>query len=116
MKQSATLKRSATRRHDWIDERSLALHAAIAEKIRRDPKLLEIARRNLGRWMENAGAAALPVLQSWKTKIETWPLEKLLGFITEESERANQLRQSSPFTGILTPQERNEIFARYETL
>jgi len=116
MKQSATLKRSATRRHDWIDERSLALHAAIAEKIRRDPKLLEIARRIWAAGWRTRGPPPCRFLQSWKTKIETWPLEKLLGFITEESERANQLRQSSPFTGILTPQERNEIFAHYETL
>lgn len=108
--------RSSFRHHDWVDERSRALHEAIAQKIRRDPALLDLAKNNITRWLENADRAVQPALQKWKTFIETKPLEELLSFLTDESELACQLRQSSPFTGILTPRERDEIFARYEAL
>ena len=36
--------------HRRIDARSLAMHRAIAEKVRADPSLLAIAYRNLDRW------------------------------------------------------------------
>jgi len=116
MKSSASTLRSVTRHHDWVDERSRALHAAIADKIRHHPELLEIPKANLARWMKDASEAVQPALQTWKTMIETWPLEQLLEFLTQEGERADELRQSSPFSGILTPTERNKIFARYEAL
>jgi hypothetical protein len=116
MKTSTSTLRSVARRHDWVDERSRALHAAIADKIRNHPELLEIPKANIARWMKDASDAVQPALQTWKTMIESWPLEQLLEFLTQESERANELRQSSPFSGILTPAERNEIFAQYEAL
>lgn len=113
---SKTEKRSVARQHDWIDERSRALHQAIAEKIRHHPQLLEVPQQNLDRWMKNASDGIKPIFAEWKNMIENWPLEKLLAFLVETSERASQFRQSSPFTGILTPRERDEIFARYEAL
>lgn len=39
-----------------------------------------------------------------------------LARLTEDSPRARRLRQSSPFPGVLTPPERNAIFAHYESL
>jgi len=109
-------KRSSTRRHDWIDERSRGLHEAVAEKIRRNPELLHVPLENVERWSNTGNEATKPLFLEWKRIIQTWPLEKLLAFLSERSERANQLRQASPFTGILSRQERNEIFQRYETL
>jgi len=40
--------------HERIGARSLAMHRAMAEKLRRDPSLLRIAVENLDRW-EAAG-------------------------------------------------------------
>ena len=116
MSHSATQKRSVSRKHDWVDERSRALHAAIAKKIRQEPALLAIACTNLKRWKKTCSDNVRPLLVEWETLIEDWPLEKLLNFLAERSERANQLRQSSPFAGILSPLERNRIFAEYEAL
>jgi len=109
-------KRSITRPHDWIDERSRALHQAVAEKVRRNPELLLVALQNLERWTETSSDSTKPLFEEWKQIIQTWPLEKLLELLGEQGERANQLRQASPFTGILSDRERNEIFQRYETL
>ena len=109
-------KRSITRQHDWIDERSQALHQAVAEKIRFNPDLLRMALQNLERWTTTGSKVTKPLFEEWKRIIQTWPLEKLLELLGEQSERASQLRQASPFTGILSQREREEIFQRYETL
>jgi hypothetical protein len=39
-----------------IDRRSLALHRAMAAKLRARPELMEIARDNLNRWTQRGGA------------------------------------------------------------
>ena len=116
MEAASKAKRSTLRGHDWINERSRALHQVVAERIRRDPKLMATAHETLARWMRKAGGDVLPALKDWRVMIESTPTERLLQFLVEESERADQLRQSSPFTGVLTQAERNEIFARYEAL
>src|SRR4051812_1922638 len=113
---SATRKQSVLRRHDWVDERSRALHIAIADKIRREPGLLDLARENIERWERRCSDEVRPVYEEWKGLINNWHLEKLLSFLAEKSERGNRMRQSSPFSGILTPAERNRIFAEYEAL
>jgi hypothetical protein len=41
--------------HQRIDQRSLALHRAIAEKLRADPSLIQIAHDNLDRWSAKGG-------------------------------------------------------------
>ena len=47
------------RSHEWIDRRSLALHEAVAAKLESDPRLLEVARGNLERWLITTSGAAL---------------------------------------------------------
>jgi hypothetical protein len=42
--------------HQWIDLVDLAMHRAIARKIRREPRLYSRARRTLARW-EKVGRA-----------------------------------------------------------
>ena len=41
--------------HQRIDRRSLAMHRAIAGKLRADPSLLAIAHENLDRWQKGHG-------------------------------------------------------------
>lgn len=97
--------------HRRIDERSLALHRAIADKLRKQPELLEIARDNLVRWRATS-RRSLPYLDEWQRLVEG-PLEKLLGAIESAEERMTALRQSSPFAGVLTPRERWAIYERF---
>lgn len=42
-------------------------------------------------------------------------IDEVAEFLRDTGERATRLRQSSPFPGILTVQEREEIFARFKT-
>jgi hypothetical protein len=99
--------------HRRIDERSLAMHRAIAEKLREKPDLLAIARENLDRWQADAGRSG-PYLREWR-RILDLPLDEVLALMVREDERTTALRQSSPFAGILEPAERWAIYARFET-
>jgi hypothetical protein len=99
------------RSHEWIDERSLALHEAVAARLQAEPQLLEVARANLKRWLA-AGSAA--PLREWQRLLDTRPLPELLQLLRSRDEQAARLRQSSPFAGLLTPAERQAILSRYE--
>ncbi len=100
------------RSHEWIDERSLALHEAVAAKLEAEPQLLKVARANLKRWLA-AGSSA--PLREWQRLLDTLPLPQLLQLLRSHDGQAARLRQSSPFAGVLTPAERQAILSRYES-
>jgi len=102
------------RSHEWIDQRSLALDRLVAEKVRANPALLERAVSTLARWIEQRQPNVPPVLREWQTVFATLPLEGILQVLTSAEQRAQRLRQSSPFCGILTPQERLAVLREYE--
>lgn len=99
-----------SRSHDWIDQRSLALDRMIAEKLRADPELLQRARNTLQNWILQRQPTVPKPLLEWETILATWPLERILALLVSSEEEARRLRQSSPFCGILTEQERLRIF------
>jgi hypothetical protein len=100
------------RSHEWIDDRSLALHEAIASKLEAQPMLLEMARANLQRWLAVNPAAPL---REWQRLLDSLTLHELLRLLRSRDEDAARLRQSSPFAGLLTPAERQAILDRYES-
>ena len=100
------------RAHEWVDRRSLALHAAVATKLEAQPQLLEVARANLQHWLSSNPAAAL---REWWQLLETTPLPELLALLRSPGDQATRLRQSSPFAGLLTPAERQSILNDYES-
>ena len=102
--------------HIRIEERSIALHRAVAERIRGNPKLMEEAIINLQRYLKQSFSDSrkpISPLVEWQELLENQSLEEILDFIVSDSERAKRLRQSSPFAGILTPQERWRIYEAY---
>lgn len=95
--------------HRLLDARSLAMHAVMAQKIERDPSLLTIPRNNLARWRARWGGNAPRWFGEWLQIIaRPWP--EIAALITEPSENAARLRQSSPFAGVLTAAERKRIY------
>ncbi len=97
--------------HTDITRRSLALHTAIAEKLLADPSLLSIARANIERWSSTSHHSA-KYFTRW-LEILDLPLAELLIAITSETEEMIELRQSSPFAGVLTPKERWRIYETF---
>jgi hypothetical protein len=97
--------------HERIDRRSLALHRAVAEKLRSNPDLLAIANDNLDRWSLIPGRSQ-PYWDAWR-EILRRPLDEILDLMLEESERMTAMRQATPFAGILTPTERWAIYEEF---
>ncbi|MGH7992676.1 MAG: hypothetical protein ACREDQ_04110 [Limisphaerales bacterium] len=104
--------------HEILDDRSLEMDRVIAEKIRANPKLVQIALANIERWLANPdySESSRQAVLEWKSIIENSSLEALTTLLESRSEEACRLRQSSPFCGILTPDERQAIFRKYEAL
>ena len=98
--------------HRILDARSLAMHCKIAQKITRDPKLLDKAKANLERWSAKSGDPQPQYLREWQQILERpWP--EIAELITSMSENATRLRSSSPFAGVLTADERDQIYEAF---
>lgn len=63
--------------------------------------------------MIGASAAVRPALEEWMTILNA-PVDDVLAILEGVDERSRELRQSSPFCGMLTTQERSEIFLQFE--
>jgi hypothetical protein len=98
--------------HRFLELRSLAMHAAIARKIRRQPALLDRARANLQRWQASTSERGAPALAEWQDLLKV-PLVQLLEIMTDWNETSIRLRQSTPFAGILSPSERKAIYEAF---
>ncbi|MBV9528724.1 hypothetical protein [Sphingomonas sp.] len=99
--------------HSRIDARSLAMHRLVAAKLRANPAILDEARDTLRRWQKMDGSPAL-ALSEWENILSA-PVAQVSQFLEERSERANRLRQSSPFAGVLTDAERRTIYESFAT-
>lgn len=98
--------------HRLLEARSLAMHAVAAQKIDRDPRLLDIPRNNLKRWSARWEKETPAWYDRWCAIMERpWP--EIAAVITELSEAGAQLRQSSPFAGVLSAEERKRIYEAF---
>jgi len=95
--------------HRLLEIRSLALHAVIAAKIERDRTPIVIAQKNLDRWQARWKDTAPRWLGEWRAILQR-PWKEVAAFITEMSEEAARMRQSTPFAGALTLRERRRIY------
>lgn len=91
------------------EARSLAMHTVIAQRLLRDPGVLEKARQNLTRWARTK-TIPLPLwIKEWESLLER-PSAEIAALLSEFSERGARLRQSSPFAGVLSESERQRIY------
>jgi len=94
--------------HRRLDARSLALHCLVARKLLKKPQLLTQVRATLARWRAQVTGPLPSYFLEWERILETSP-EEIAGFVASMGEDATRLRQSSPFTNLLTPEERSRI-------
>lgn len=94
--------------HRLAEERSVAYHRVIAERLPGQPEVLEMARRRVQTWL-SAGAGAPAYARKWAEILEGEP-SSIAAFLVERSELADELRQSTPFAGALDPRERWKIW------
>jgi hypothetical protein len=95
--------------HQRLDARSLAMHRIVAKRLLADPALIDQARGTIARWRSHSGEPLPSYIVEWGRILDASPVE-IAGFLASTSEDATRLRQSSPFTSILTPEERARIY------
>jgi hypothetical protein len=91
--------------HQLHDLKSLQAHRIIARKLRQNPELLQKAIENLEAAKE---VADIDALKEWEVVLRA-PISKICEFMVRNTETATRMRQSSPFSGLLSEQERESI-------
>lgn len=72
--------------------------------------VLEKARANLQRWLSGREEDSLAaVYREWQSLLGSLTVAQVSELLVAEDERSMRLRQSSPFAGVLSPQEIWEI-------
>jgi hypothetical protein len=104
------LPRRRPRGHRVADLQALAYHRLVAERL--DERIVDEARRNLRRGIES-GRLHPEWAAEWD-RILRMPLPQIAKRIGADSSRARELRQTSPFAGVLTEQERQRLLRAVE--
>ncbi len=90
--------------HVLAEERSLAYHRAVADRLRRDPTAVAKALTRVEPWCAEGGRAS-----HYAAERRNWlrsPLNELLELLVDPSEHTHVLRQPTPFAGLIDPRER----------
>jgi len=94
--------------HRLAEERSIAYHSAIAERLEEQPEILANARRRVEGWLASREGARF-YARKW-AEVLAGDTPTVAAFLVDRSELAIELRQSSPFAGALNPRERWKIW------
>jgi excisionase family DNA binding protein len=95
--------------------RSLWLHRAVAGHIARDPEVtLRLAQENATRRLANGpSSGSARWLRRWLRLIDQGP-EPVMQALTSSANAARELRQNTPFAGVLSERERLAILGAFQ--
>lgn len=99
-------------RHEIQDLQSLALHEEAVRLIRSDPTLLHLAEETLQRWLLSGNSRSNGLWREWQDILRQSKWRKVLG----RTRRAQELRQASPLTTVLSETVRQSILAQVSGL
>jgi transcriptional regulator with XRE-family HTH domain len=92
------------------DRRSLALHRVIAARFAGDPRAVSRnAVRNLKVMRRADDGSAAPWLDEWDRLLKG-PASAVIEVLVSHDQRARDLRQVTPFAGVLSDEERRAIY------
>ena len=94
-----------------VERRSLAFHRAVADSLQENPEeIIQRARTHLGR-LRTLHPHAAALINRWYAWLDL-PPDLLIKQFTDTSELAQNMRQVSPFAGVLSAEQRKSILAR----
>ena len=93
--------------HRRAELRSLAYHRLIAQRL--DPSRIRQARRRVEAWTAN-GKMPAPHAETWRILLQDGRGDDLTAVLTADSPESRDLRQSTPFAGAISEQERRRLF------
>ena len=91
---------------------NLEMSRRVARKIRRQPALFRHAVETMERW-KRLRKPTPPALKEWDRILHRNSPDQVLDILTQDNEEGNRLRQSDPFAGVVTQQERMRIYKKY---
>jgi len=94
--------------HRLAEERSLAYHRAVAARLLADPALVDRARARVSTWL-TSGDVHAEYARAWE-RILGASVHSIASSITDDSQEARALRQTTPFAGVVPPRERWAIW------
>ena len=94
--------------HRRAEQRSLAYHRIVAQRLQRDSAVLERARGRVRAWLTSKASAPAEA-EAWEAVLGR-DADEIARFLVEDSAAARALRQSSPFAGALSPRERWRVW------
>ncbi len=94
------------------ERRSLRLHEAIVRKLQRDPEAVLEKAHGVLRLMRERHPHAHALTDEWEGLLER-PLAELARRMTDRDPRARELRHATPFAGVLSGQERSEVYRAF---
>jgi hypothetical protein len=94
--------------HHLAEERSIALHQEVAKRLRADPRQVAVARARVASWLRTGEVSSHYALR-WQA-ILGLPLDDLCAFLVDPSREARDLRQCTPFAGVVDPRTRWRIW------
>jgi DNA-binding Lrp family transcriptional regulator len=103
------------RLHKDREAKSLSLARALSTKLRRDPTLVRRALEYVRDRLASASPREAKELHEWRRILQTYSTPRLRRFLTDNSERALRLRQSSPFMAVLSDSERIKLIHDWES-
>lgn len=96
-------------------ERSLWLHrAVVAELVAQPDAVLDVARANLARWasQHRADSRTGRAFAAWMAVIDAG-VDAVIATLLDASDEACEMRQNSPFAGVLPDQRRQDVLRSF---
>jgi len=90
--------------HRIGEERSLALHRLVAERIRAEPELVRGALARIERWL-NHGTISEHYARRWQSLL-LGDRDELIRVMTDPGDLGRELRQATPFAGVVDARTR----------
>lgn len=92
---------------------SLALHALVLDHLRTDPdRVLGVATQNIARIAGNVRGFVRGMLNDWLIAVKARGLNRLSDLLTGEDEYTVEMRNLTPFAGVLNEEEHRAVRER----
>ncbi|PTL58645.1 hypothetical protein [Paraconexibacter algicola] len=92
--------------HRTAERRSIALHAAVRARL--TPEVVGTARARVDAWLRDGGPVPPPAARAWRALLDG-PADELAAALVRDDERMRDLRQNTPFAGVVPPAARWRI-------
>jgi hypothetical protein len=89
--------------HRTAELRSIALHRLVAERL--DDDGVERARARVDGWLATGGPVPPESAARWRVLLAQ-PVAVIAESLTEDTEEMRDLRQTTPFAGVISAQQR----------